>query len=209
MPISWLFSEPSLFVIWILAIIVTLTIHEFSHSFSAFFLGDQTAKNEGRMTLNPLSHIDPLGFVMLLFVGFGWAKPVPVNPYSLKNQRLGTAIVSLAGPAANLVGLIIFGLAFKFLSPSLGSTNLLTNFLFLLTLVNASLFIFNLLPIPPLDGSKVLLSAIPDKFIDFKEKYELYGPYLLIFLVIFDGFLPFSIFGLLFNAMTSIITKFF
>lgn len=209
MPISWLLSEPLMFVIWLLAIIVTLTIHEFSHAFSAYILGDQTAKEEGRMTLNPISHIDPLGFFMLLFVGFGWAKPVPINPYNLKSQRLGTAIVSLAGPLSNLVGVLVFGLILKFVSPSLGPSNLLVNFLFLLALVNFSLFLFNLIPIPPLDGSKVLLSAIPDKFAEFKEKYELYGPYALLFLVIADGFLPFSIFGAMFNFMLSILSRFF
>lgn len=209
MPINWLFSEPSLFFVWILAILVTLTIHEFLHAFSAFLLGDQTAKSEGRMTLNPISHIDPLGFMMLLFIGFGWAKPVPVNPYNLKNQRWGIAVVSLAGPLANLVGVIVFGLIFKFVSPILGPANLLVNFLFLLTLVNSSLFIFNLLPIPPLDGSKVFLAAIPNKFANFKEKYEVYGPYILLFLVVFDGFLPFSIFNFLFNLIIGLLSRFF
>jgi Zn-dependent protease len=208
MPISWLLSEPLMFVIWLLAIIVTLTLHEFFHAFSASLLGDSTAKQEGRMTLNPFSHIDPLGFVMLLFVGFGWAKPVPVNPYNFKNQRLSIALVSLAGPLSNLVGVLVFGLILKLISPSFGPNNLLVNFLFLLTLVNASLFLFNLIPIPPLDGSKVLLSAIPDKFVEFKDKYQLYGPYVLLFLVIADGFLPFSIFGAMFNFMLDALSVF-
>lgn len=204
MPIEWLISEPLFFLAWIVAIVATLTIHEYSHGLAALYFGDPTAKNAGRLTLNPLAHIDLLGFIMLLFAGFGWAKPVPVNPFNFKKTRWAMAIVSLAGPLANLAGVFIFGLLFKFVAPLLGAANLLPNFLYLLILVNISLFIFNLFPIPPLDGSKVLFAVLPDKFNDFKEKFSEYGPYILLILVLIDSFSPVSVFSLVFNWMQNV-----
>jgi Zn-dependent protease len=209
MPFNWLFSEPLFFVAWIVAIISTLTIHEFSHALTALAFGDPTAKSDGRLTLNPLVHIDPLGFVMLLFVGFGWAKPVPVNPFNFRKQRLAMAVVSLAGPLSNLACVVIFGLMFKFLAPALGANNLLANFLFLLTLVNASLFVFNLIPIPPLDGSKVLFSILPDQLNNFKDYISNYGPYLLLILVLLDSFTNIGIFSFVFSKMMNILILLF
>lgn len=209
MPISWLISEPLFFVIWVLAIVTALTVHEFFHGLTAFWQGDQTAKEDGRLTFNPLHHIDPLGFMMLLFVGFGWAKPVAINPYNLKKGKSSMSLVALAGPLSNLALVFIFGLLFKFLSPMLGPENLLTNFLFLLTLVNASLFLFNLIPIPPLDGSRVLLAIIPDKFADFKLNFEKYGPFILLGLLILDGFGSINFFGWLFGGMLNFLLIFF
>lgn len=209
MPIEWLVNEPLLFLAWIMAIVVTLTIHEFSHGLTAAFFGDHTAKDAGRLTLNPLAHLDGLGFLMLLFAGFGWAKPVPVNPYNFKNQRLAMAVVSLAGPLANLAGVFVFGLIFKSFASSLGLNNLLPNFLYLLILVNASLFVFNLLPIPPLDGSKVLFAVLPDKFNDFKDKFSEYGPYILLGLLLADSFTNIGIFSHLFVWMKDLVAWLF
>lgn len=209
MPISWLTSQPLLFLVWILAIITALTFHEFAHGLSAYFLGDKTAKDDGRLTFNPLAHIDPIGFLMLLFAGFGWAKPVMVNPYNLKKPRSGMAWVALAGPLSNLALVFVFGFAFKFLEPMLGGANLLINFLFLLAVVNASLFVFNLLPIPPLDGSKVVLALIPDKFAEFKFQFEAYGPYFLLGLLILDSFFSVNIFGNLFGGLMSFLLGIF
>lgn len=209
MPVEWLINEPLFFVAWVVAIVVTLTIHEFSHGLAAAYYGDPTAKNAGRLTLNPLVHLDFLGFVMLMFAGFGWAKPVPVNPYNFKNRRFAIAMVSLAGPASNLLGVTIFGLIFRLIAPSLGPDNLLPNFLYLLALVNVSLFIFNLFPIPPLDGSKVLLAALPDRYEDFKQKFSEYGPFILLILVLLDGFTTYSIFSQIFVWMRNIVTWLF
>lgn len=209
MPIQWLLNEPLFFLAWIVAVVVTLTIHEFSHGLAALYFGDHTAQNEGRLTLNPLVHLDPLGFLMLLFAGFGWARPVPVNPFNFKNRRVAMAAVSLAGPLANLAGVIVFGLLFKFLASTLGADNLLPNFLYLLILVNVSLFIFNLFPIPPLDGSKVLFAILPDKFNDFKDKFSEYGPYILLMLLVLDSFTPISVFSKIFTWMQDIVSTLF
>lgn len=209
MPIEWLLNEPLFFLAWIVAIVATLTIHEFSHGLTALYFGDHTAQNEGRITLNPLVHIDTLGFLMLLFAGFGWAKPVPVNPYNFKNRRVAMAVVSLAGPLANLAGVIVFGLFFKLIASSLGGENLLPNFLYLLILVNLSLFIFNLFPIPPLDGSKVLFAILPDKYNYFKDKFTEYGPYILLILLVIDSFTPISIFSQVFNLMKNLVSTLF
>ncbi|MFA5124977.1 MAG: site-2 protease family protein [Patescibacteria group bacterium] len=208
MPLNWLFTEPLFFLSWILAILVTLTIHEFSHALVANMLGDSTAKDGGRLNFNPLVHLDPLGFIMMLIAGFGWAKPVPVNPYNLRGGRWGMALVSFAGPLSNFFGVLVFAVFFKMISPVLGPMNLLVNFLFLLILINISLFVFNLIPIPPLDGSRVLLAVIPDKFYDFKEKYLMYGPYILLALVLIDNFTNVGIFGRLFQGIINILSRF-
>ncbi|MEK7120734.1 MAG: site-2 protease family protein [Patescibacteria group bacterium] len=167
-------------IIFVIAIlIISVIIHEISHGYAALYLGDPTAKNEERLTLNPMKHIDPMGsiFVPLIsyFVGgfvIGWAKPVPYNPYNLKNQKWGEAIVAGAGPSANILLAIIFGLFLRYL-PALGVTS--SPFLEIVSyvvVVNLILAIFNLAPIPPFDGSKVLFSILPYRFQYIREFLE-------------------------------------
>ena len=152
-------------------LLATLTIHEFSHGYVAYLLGDDTAKRAGRLTLNPISHIDPVGLLMLFIVRIGWAKPVPVNPYNFKNQKRDMAITAAAGPVSNFVMAIILSVVFNLLkavNPNiLYSGSMLTQFfigmLVYAILINLALGIFNLIPIPPMDGSKILGGFLSDE----------------------------------------------
>lgn len=171
-------------------IIPSAIIHEYAHGAIAAQLGDDTAERAGRLTLNPLAHIDPFGTLilplMLLASGsgflFAYAKPVPYNPYNLRNQKWGPAAVGAAGPLANIAVAVAFGMMVRILPPST-----FTAFLALVTYANVLLAVFNLVPIPPLDGSKLLLAVIPDRYWQFKEQLERYG-LLLLFFFIFFGF---------------------
>lgn len=185
MPIQLLFTSPSLFAAWILAIVYSITVHEFSHAFAGRLQGDTTAEDEGRLTLNPLAHLDWLGFALLVLVGFGWGRPVPFNPHHLKNKRLGPALVGFAGPIANLLSVVIFGLLLKVLvmTQVLGADNLLFTFISFLIEINVVLMIFNLIPIPPLDGSKVLYAFLGIKHLNIIAWLERYGIWLLIILI--------------------------
>lgn len=117
MLISVLFSNPLAFLMIAVAILFALSLHEFFHAWAAFVLGDPTAQKEGRLTINPISHLDPLGTLLLFLVGIGWGKPVPFNPYNLKDQKWGPALVSLAGPASNLTVALLVGLTLRFIGP--------------------------------------------------------------------------------------------
>lgn len=177
-PLSLLYTLP--------AIIIGLTVHEWAHAFAADKLGDPTAKNLGRMTLNPFAHIDLFGFLCLLVVGFGWAKPVPVNPRNFKNYRRDDIIVSLAGIAMNLVVAFFATILFYFgvYRWNLGSNEAFYTIFLSIVMINLSLAVFNLLPIYPLDGSHVFESLfmryIPKFFMFLRQ----YGQYILIALLV-------------------------
>jgi Zn-dependent protease len=202
-------------VISFAAIIISLTIHEFFHGFSAKLLGDDTAESQGRLTLNPLAHIDPFGTILLPLMlsltglpAFGWARPVPVNPYNFKNPKSAMAIVSVAGPLSNLLLAILALIFLKIFSPSLGLENLLIIFLYSLVVVNAVLLTFNLIPLPPLDGSKVLFGILPDKYESFKYWLSTNGPYVLFGIIIIDSFLGLGIFNFLFGLVLRLLNLF-
>ena len=154
-------------------LLLAITLHEYAHGLAAYLMGDRTAKYDGRLSLNPMKHKDPVGALCMLILRFGWAKPVPINPYNFKKQRLGVITVSLAGPFANFVlGLIscIVFYVLAFFAPQGGAVVGFFREIFLYsTLMNTGLMIFNLIPIPPLDGSKVLMEFLP-----YKAKYRMY-----------------------------------
>ncbi|MBT3168381.1 MAG: site-2 protease family protein [Candidatus Cloacimonetes bacterium] len=142
-------------------LLMSLTIHEFSHGYVAYLLGDDTAKRAGRLTLNPISHIDPFGLLMLFIAHIGWAKPVPINPHNFQNYKRDTAITAAAGPAANFMIALI--LAFIFNKMKFNANPYLMGMIYYGILINLALGIFNLLPIPPMDGSKILGGFLSDE----------------------------------------------
>ncbi len=178
----------------ILVLIFSVIIHEISHGFVALCFGDRTAQYEGRLTLNPIKHLDWFGSVflpLLLYIthaGFmiGWAKPVPYNPYNLRNRNVSEPLVSLAGPVSNLFVAIVFGLIIRGLSSFGFFTPSLIDVFYFVVLINVSLAVFNLLPVPPLDGSKIFFFFLPPnvkyKFLNISEKY---GLIILLFIVMF------------------------
>ncbi|MDP6102656.1 MAG: site-2 protease family protein [Dehalococcoidia bacterium] len=183
------------------ALLVAITVHEFSHAAIAYSLGDLTAKRLGRLSLNPIRHLDPVGTVMLMLVGFGWGKPVPVNPYNLRNGgRRGMSIVSAAGPMANLVTAAIFALPIRIGLISWHSpftfrglqdqepVSLFADLLGFVIFFNIILAIFNLIPLFPLDGSKVAIGVLPRGLANTFARWEASGPAILLGIIMVDWF---------------------
>ncbi|CAK7016381.1 site-2 protease family protein [Tissierella carlieri] len=157
-----------------------IIFHELAHGFTAYLLGDNTAKDSGRLTLNPFKHMDLTGFLFLLIFKFGWAKPVPINPFNFKNRKRDTILVSLAGPLSNFIIAIIIGFL---LSLNIITNSILFKILFITLWYNIMLGVFNLLPFPPLDGSKIIASLLPKKLEYYFYKYEKYLYVILIILI--------------------------
>lgn len=190
--ISSLFSDPTALLALVVAFVAALTFHEFSHGLAAKLQGDDTAERLGRLTLNPIPHIDPIGFLAVLIAGFGWAKPVPYNPYNLRNQKWGPVLVAAAGPLSNLFLFLVVGVVYKALAASgaLVQGGGLAIFLQSLMYINVILFAFNLIPIPPLDGSKFLSLALQHpRHARTRFWLETQGPTALIIAIIADSFL--------------------
>lgn len=199
-------------VFYIAILIMSIVIHEVSHGFMAEYFGDNTARNAGRLTLNPLKHLDLFGSIFLPAILvlthspflFGWAKPVPYNPNNLSDRKWGTIAVAGAGVLANFLIAIIFGVILRFAS----GASLPSGFYFItsaIVLVNLALAIFNLVPIPPLDGSKILFSFLPESAFSFILAYEQYSLILLlVFIVFFSNYL-FPILSFLFHLVTGLV----
>lgn len=166
--------------------LICITLHELSHGLVAYLLGDDTAKRAGRLTLNPIKHLDPMGFLMMLVFHFGYAKPVPVNMFRFRNPKRGMAITALAGPVSNVLITIVFLFLFGLLAPILAVNQVgqyVLQMIELTAYISMGLAVFNLLPIPPLDGSKVLFSLLSDEGYLKLMRYERYGSLILLALV--------------------------
>ena len=197
--------NPSAAVAFLLGLVIGITVHEASHATSAYLLGDDTAYRDGRVTLNPISHLDLLGSMMLLLAGFGWGRPTPVVPSKLRGGVFGPVAVALAGPVSNL--LIVAVCAALYLLPPFREQG---GYLFILVIMvaftNALLFVFNLIPIPPLDGSKVIFPFLPralDGFVDFMNQY---GPMILLGLILVSFVTNLPIFSILLAPVLPLLT---
>lgn len=178
-------------VYWIPALVIAFTFHEYAHGKVADMLGDPTPRNHGRLTLNPVSHVDPVGLLMLILVRFGWAKPVPVNPLHFRgDRRKGMLLVSLAGPGANFVIALFAGIGRAVSIIMLVQGNQIAHhfytFFEYLLMYNVFLGVFNLLPVPPLDGSKILFNILPPRYSSFMFQLEQYG-FLILMLLLITG----------------------
>ncbi len=196
-------------------ILLALTFHEYAHAYVAYRHGDDTAKQSGRLTLNPLRHLDPLGTIMIFLVHFGWAKPVPVNPYLLRNPKKDMLWISAAGPLANMVLALISGILIRIViafrgAPDPHSVAGWLVFMVAMSLqINLALAIFNILPIAPLDGSKILYGLLPARYADKIYFMERYGPFILLGLIIFGRATGVSILGGLIWPFVSFLSKLF
>jgi Zn-dependent protease len=182
-------------------ILLALTFHEYAHAYIANRFGDDTAKLRGRLSLNPLRHLDPLGTIMIFLVHFGWAKPVPVNPYRLKNPKKDMLWISAAGPLSNMALALASGILLRILIAAVETPDqtsflgLLIYMVFMSLQINLALAIFNILPIAPLDGSKILSGLLPDGFGKMFYFMERYGPFILLGLILFGRLTGVSVLG--------------
>jgi Zn-dependent protease len=187
------------FILVIPAVLFAITIHEYAHGWVADKFGDPTARLMGRLTLNPLAHLDPIGALMLILVRIGWAKPVPVNPNNLRNPRRDMIWISLAGPVTNLAAALALGTVVRvMIMTGVNLGGLMAPVLLLLVfgvVIDVALAIFNFIPIPPLDGSKVLAGLLPVRWAYHYLKYERFGPIVLIGLIIIGQLTGVSILG--------------
>ena len=196
------------FVFQIAVLIMSVVIHEVSHGYAASYLGDQTARYQGRLTLNPLKHLDFVGSFLVpslsYFLGgfiFGLAKPVPYNPYNLRPGRWSEAAVAVAGPTSNILLALIFGILLRI---SVSSDPAFIQITSLIVFINILLAIFNLMPIPPLDGSKLLFAIFPDKLFQIRGFFEKYGLMLVLFFIFFLWQFIFPVIAVLFRIITGV-----
>lgn len=196
-------------VFQIIVLVFSAIIHEYMHGWMAFQLGDTTAKDMGRLTLNPISHIDPIGSILLpavlIFsnagIVFGWAKPVPYNPYNLRDQKYGGAKVALAGPMANLITALFFGMIIRFFPLE---NPMILGLFAIIVQINILLMVFNLVPIPPMDGSKVIMPFLPYNAQLFMARLEQYGMFLVLLFVMMGFPLIIPIINFLFKLIVGL-----
>jgi Zn-dependent protease len=185
------FQSPDVLIAILLILFVSLPFHEFSHALAAYRLGDSTAKYMGRLTLNPLAHLDPFGALLILLVGFGWAKPTPYNPYNVRGGKTGEVIIAIAGPISNLVLAIAAALPLRYINATgIAVPDIVITVLTTFVLLNVILAVFNLIPVPPLDGSKLLYAAMnPQTERQWRPVLEQYG-FIILFAAMLLPVLP-------------------
>ena len=194
-------------IVLIPTLVFSLCFHEYAHGIVAFYLGDDTAYKHGRLTLNPLAHLDPIGTLMILFIGFGYAKPVPVNQFNLKSPRSDIIKVAAAGPISNLI--LCFGGIFLFhlFSPERNSSLML--FLQIFISINAALAVFNLLPVYPLDGGQIFGNLLSHRYPKYAQNLLLYGPKILLGIILFGIITGYSILWIIIGPIINIIIGIF
>jgi Zn-dependent protease len=206
-PLFLLRDDPQFFIAFVVAIVIGITVHEFSHAAAATAQGDLTAKSQGRLTLNPASHLDPLGTIFLIVGGFGWGRPTPFNPLRMRNRRTGAALVALAGPISNVVVAFLAAIALRVTYPTSGELGggpgFTSKLLFALVQLNVVLAVFNLLPIPPLDGSRLLSIFLPPSRQNIIYFLDRFGIFLLLGLLLLAP----NLFRSLFESMTDFILR--
>ena len=194
--------EPQIIILLIPALVFSLSFHEFAHAWMAYRLGDHTAARLGRLTLNPMSHLDPVGSLSLLLMGFGWAKPVPVDSRYLENPKQDMVKVAAAGPISNIILAVIAALALRLLFSTDILTDNIKTFLIIFMQINITLAVFNLLPVSPLDGSQILTPFLEKYFgSDVVWKMQEYGPRFLFFIIIFSMVTDIHIFSFIINPI--------
>lgn len=208
------FSPPTI-VAFLVTLAISFTFHEFAHAWTAVELGDDTPRLNGRLSLNPLAHLDPIGSLLLLFAGFGWAKPVPINPYNFRNTRLGLVLVSAAGPFANLILALVAAIPYRMgmldVLYRLPGGNALAQgtamFIEIFIILNLNLMLFNLIPIGPLDGAKILQGLAPANWDRWLVPLQQYGTFILMALVFLGSFGRFSILGAIISPVNQFLTS--
>lgn len=197
-------------ILSIVILIFSVILHEVAHGYMADALGDPTARLQGRLTINPLKHIDPIGSILVPFITslggftFGWAKPVPYNPYNLKNRRLGEFLVAAAGPASNLLIAIIFGTVLRFFATSTAAATPFMTIVAYIVVINIVLAVFNLIPLPPLDGSKLLFAILPQQYGRLRYTLEAYAPVWVLLVVFFLWQILSPVIPWIFNLLTGV-----
>lgn len=179
-----LLNEPITFLFVALTIVIAITVHEFAHAWTADWLGDPTPRLQGRITLNPLAHLDPLGTLFIVLAGFGWGRPVQFDPFNLDNPRRDAAIIAVAGPVSNFVMALIAAGLLQLLIAMDAASALSVNFLFVFILLNITLGVFNLLPINPLDGFKIVGGILPEEQAHQWYALERYGFFFLLLMIL-------------------------